>query len=113
VAAVTYYAIPWTLAEYVKQLCIAITRTYTPAFTELKSANNNVGIDHHYILGTKIVLIISNLLCVGILILGTDFISIWMGENYAEVAASLLPFLIITLYFLSLKVTKKKPHCYQ
>ena len=99
IAAVTYYAIPWTLSEYVKQLCIAISRTYTPAFTELKSADDHTGIDHHYILGTKIVLIISNLLCVGILVLGADFISIWMGENYAEVAASLLPFLLITLYF--------------
>ncbi len=99
VAAVTYYTIPWTLSEYVKQLCIAVSRTYTPAFTELKSAGDHTGIDHHYILGTKIVLIISNLLCVGILILGTNFISIWMGESYAKAAASLLPFLLITLYF--------------
>jgi O-antigen/teichoic acid export membrane protein len=99
IAAVTYYAIPWTLSEYVKQLCIAISRTYTPAFTELNSAGDHAGIYHHYILGTKIVLIISNLLCTGILVLGTDFVFIWMGEAYAEVAASLFPILLITLYF--------------
>jgi len=99
VAAVTYYTIPWTLSEYVKQLCIAVSRTYTPAFTELDSAGDHAGIYHHYILGTKIVLIISNLLCIGILILGTDFVSIWMGESYAAVATSLFPPLLITLYF--------------
>ncbi len=99
VAAVTYYTIPWTLSEYVKQLCIAISRTYTPAFSELESADNHAGIYHHYILGTKIVLIISNLLCIGILILGYAFISIWMGEKYAEVASPLLPIMLITLYF--------------
>jgi O-antigen/teichoic acid export membrane protein len=99
IAAVTYYTIPWTLAEYIKQLCIAISRTYTPAFTELDSAGDHAGIHHHYILGTKIVLIISNLLCMGVLVLGSDFVFIWMGEEYAKVAASLFPFLLVTLYF--------------
>jgi len=99
IAAVTYYAIPWTLTEYVKQLCIAVSRTYTPAFSELESAGDHLGIYHHYILGTKVVLIISNLLCMGIFILGEDFIFIWMGEKYAEVATTLLPTLLITLYF--------------
>lgn len=99
VAAVTYYAIPWTLTEYVKQLCSAISRTYTPAFSELGSADDLDGIYHHYILGTKVVLIISNLLCIGMLVLGAEFISIWMGTKYAEIAAVLLPALIATIYF--------------
>ncbi len=99
VATVTYYAIPWTLTEYVKQLCIAISRTYTPAFSELESAEDYTGIYRHYVLGTKVVLIISNLLCMGILVLGENFIFFWMGERYAEVASTLLPILLITIYF--------------
>lgn len=98
-AAVTYYTIPWSLAEYVKQFCIAISGTYIPAFSEMHSAEDSKAIYSHYIYGTKILLILSNLFCVGMIVLGAPFIAIWMGPLYADKAELLVIIFFVTLYF--------------
>lgn len=98
-AAVTYYTIPWSLAEYVKQFCVAISGTYIPAFSELHSANDSKTIYNHFIYGTKIILILSNLFCVGMIVYGVPFIAIWMGDLYAEKAELLVYIFFVTLYF--------------
>lgn len=98
-AAVTYYTIPWSLSDYVKQFCIAISGTYIPVFSELHSANDTSAIYDHYIYGTKIILILSNLFCVGLIVLGAPFITLWMGALYADKAETLIIIFFITLYF--------------
>ena len=98
-AAVTYYTIPWSLSEYVKQFCIAISSTYIPAFSEMYSANDTDAIYTHYIYGTKIILTLSNLFCIGMIVLGAPFIAIWMGDIYAQKAEVLVIVFFITLYF--------------
>jgi O-antigen/teichoic acid export membrane protein len=99
IAAITYYGIPWSLTEYVKMFCLAISRTYTPAFAELESQNNQASIYSHYISGTKLTLLISNLFCVGMIVFGAPFIALWMGAKYAEVAEPLILILFSALYF--------------
>ncbi len=98
-AAVTYYTIPWSLSEYVKQFCIAISGTYIPAFSELHSAEDTQEIYNHYISGTKVILFFSNLFCVGMIVLGAPFIALWMGPQYADQAEILIVIFFITLYF--------------
>jgi O-antigen/teichoic acid export membrane protein len=97
-AAVTWYTIPWSLAEYSKNLCMAVSRTFTPAFAD-RSVDGVEGLTTLYDSGTRLMLIVSNLLCVGVLVLGDDFIAIWMGEKYRELCAPVMYVMFISLMF--------------
>ena len=98
-AAVTYYSIPWTLVEYTKKICLAISRTYTPAISERDATGDLDTVKSLYISGTKYMIIISNLLSVGMIVLGGAFIAIWMGPKYRELGEIVLILLFVNQYF--------------
>lgn len=97
-AAITYYSISWSLAEYVKRMCLAISRTYAPAISEEDAKNNITSIIRMYVSGTKYMIIISNVFTVGIMILGGALIAIWMGPQYKELCETVLLILIVNLF---------------
>jgi O-antigen/teichoic acid export membrane protein len=100
--AVTYYSFPLLLVEHSKRLTLAISQTFTPAFSALDADRVDgdcSALYKSYIHGTRVMLVFSTLLCVGMLSMGADFIEIWIGESYAEVAAPLIIFLFVTFYF--------------
>jgi O-antigen/teichoic acid export membrane protein len=95
-AAVTFYTIPWSLSEYTNKLTLAIAQTFTPVFSEQDAAQGNQVIYETYVTGTKFMLFISNLLCVGVLIVGYYFLAIWMGPYYAEKCSAVLSIMFFT-----------------
>jgi len=95
-AAVTYYTIPWSLAEYTNRLVLGISGTFIPVFSELDAGESTSSLFRTYVVGTKVVLILSNLICVGILVVGSNFVGIWMGEKYALICAPILTILFIS-----------------
>ena len=99
-AAVTYYSIPWTLAEYTKKICISISQTYVPAVSVIEATGDMAKVRELYISGTKYMMIVSNLFSMGVLILGGIFISLWMGPKYRELGEAVLIILFINQYFL-------------
>ena len=96
-AAVTYYSIPWTLAEYSKKVTLAIAQTYTPAISASDAKDDRSNLTELYFAGSRYVLLISNLLCVGLLVLGGAFIGIWMGPQYRELCQDVLFILVVNL----------------
>lgn len=98
-AAVTYYAIPWTLAEYTKKISMAVSKTYIPAISEKEAGGDFEMVRSIYISGTKYMIIISNLLSVGMIVLGGAFIAIWMGPKYRELGETVLIILFVNQYF--------------
>lgn len=98
-AAVTYYTIPWTLAEYTKKISMAISKTYVPAISEKEAKGDLEVVSSMYMSGTKYMIIISNLLSVGMIVLGGAFIAIWMGPKYRELGEMVLILLFINQYF--------------
>lgn len=97
-AAVTYYSIPWTLAEYTKKISHAISQTYAPAVSEKEATGDLTNIKDLYVSGIKYMIIISNLLSVGMIVLGGAFIGIWMGSKYKELCEQVLIILFISQY---------------
>ncbi len=98
-AAVTYYSIPWTLAEYTKKISMAISQTYTPAVSEIDARGDMEHIKSLYLSGTKYMIIISNLLAIGMIVLGGAFIALWMGEKYKELCETVLIILFVNQIF--------------
>jgi len=98
-AAVTYYTIPWTLAEYTKKISMAVSKTYVPAISERDAKGDLEVVRDLYISGTKYMIIISNLLSIGMIVLGGAFIAIWMGPKYKDLGETVLIILFINQYF--------------
>lgn len=95
-AAITIYTIPWSLSEYSNKLLQAVAQTFVPVFSEQDAINQNA-IYNTYITGTKAVLLLSNLLCIGVLTLGDEFVGIWMGPRYAVECSAILTIMFLTL----------------
>lgn len=95
-ASVTYYTISWSLSAYVKRFAVTFGQAFTPAFSE--SENNEQKLTQLYLSGTKHLMIFSNLLCIGIFVLGGEFIGLWMGTKYQELCTTVLV-ILITLQF--------------
>jgi O-antigen/teichoic acid export membrane protein len=100
-AAVTYFIIPWTLFEYVKQFSLAISRTFLPVFSEYDEGSQSDKIRILLLSGTRYMLIFSSLLTIGLFVLGESFINIWMGGHYGEKASLLILIFAFLQYFYS------------
>ena len=98
-AAVTHYSIPWTLAEYAKKISMAISQTYAPAISDKEASGDLDMVKSLYVSGTKYMIIISNLLSVGVIVLGGAFIAVWMGPQYKELSEAVLVILFINQFF--------------
>ncbi|MEE9320255.1 MAG: oligosaccharide flippase family protein [Granulosicoccus sp.] len=95
-AAITYYTIAWSLGEYTNKMIMAISATFVPMFSEQDVTQGRDELYATYLSGTRFVLLISNLLCIGLLTLGKDFVSLWMGPEYAIKCAPILVIIFIT-----------------
>jgi O-antigen/teichoic acid export membrane protein len=95
-AAITYYSIPWSLGEYTNKLILAIAQTFVPVFSEQEATQGNQAIYATYVTGTKVMLIVSNLLCLGVLAVGDYFVALWMGPTYAEKCSAVLSIIFLT-----------------
>lgn len=89
-AAVTYYTIPWSLMEYVKSFCLAFSNTYITIFSEHEAMGDKEKLYSAYVTGTKVMLIFSNLLCIGMMVFGGAFISVWIGPKYGEIGQPII-----------------------
>lgn len=95
---VTYYTIAWSLCEYIKRFCLAASRAFVPAFSQSESLGDKEKLTELFLSGSKYMMIFSNLLSLGFMVLGGAFISLWMGEKYMEVATPLLVIMFVSLF---------------
>ena len=95
-AAITIYTIPWSLSDYTNKVIMAVSHTFVPVFSAQDAKKQNDELYQTYVTGTKVVLLISNLLCIGVLVLGDNFIHIWMGAKYAEECSTILAIMFFT-----------------
>ena len=98
-AAITYYSIPWSLSEYTSVLLNSVSNTFMPVFSEQHSSGSMDALYDTYISATRLMLVLTNLICVGILTVGGDFIGLWMGEKYQARCTPILMILFAILIF--------------
>lgn len=92
--AVTFYAVAWTLKEYTNQLMVATHRVFIPVFSNL-STGNKTELLTHFFRSNRYMFVISNLLCIGLFVLGDRFLAVWLGEKYAITSGTILMVLFI------------------
>lgn len=88
-AAITPYAIASTLLNYGRNIVSLATDTLYPKAARLDSNKDQQGLRELHILGTRIGLLVGLPICMGFVFLGEQFITLWMGPEYASSAVFL------------------------
>ena len=107
-SAVTFYSIPGTLIEYMRRLVIAMTEIFVPVASELGAKNDLKRMRRLLIYGTRISLSVGLPICIVFLIMGEQFISLWMGVDYAQAGTNVLIILTITQIFSLTHLTSRE-----
>jgi O-antigen/teichoic acid export membrane protein len=87
---ITFYAIAGSLITYGRNIVSLATDPLYPMATRMDSKNDREGLRQLQILGTRIGLLVGLPLCLGLVFLGKQFISLWMGPQYAWSASILI-----------------------
>jgi O-antigen/teichoic acid export membrane protein len=90
VGMITYYAIAGSLINYGRNIVSLAIDTFYPTATKLDAKNDIRGLQELQILGTRIGLLVGLPLCIGFMLLGEQFITLWMGKAYAITATVLI-----------------------
>ena len=93
-ATVPLYSIPANLVHYIRNIAQNMTQVFMPLFSEQTALGKEDLIIRIYFLGSKIIVAISVLLGIGVILLGADFIGLWIGEKYAGHATPLIIVLV-------------------
>ncbi len=96
-AAVTFYGIPNNLVRYLRQIAHGFGNVFNPAASELEATMKHDQLADLLIQGTKHTLLFVLPLTLILTLVGKEFISLWMGANYAEAGGNVLIILAVVL----------------
>ena len=100
-SAVTFYAIAGTLIDYIRKLSKITAQVFNPLASELESKNDNERLKLVLIQGSKLSLLIGLPVVMVYVMMGSQFIGLWMGPEYAELSGKVL-FVLAVSQILSL-----------
>jgi len=93
-ASVVYFIVCQSLIKHKRNIEMTITQPFLPYFSAAVSKNK---IDHDaYCQATKLILLVTLPISVGILLMGKEFLSLWLGSEYGETAGIILIILCIS-----------------
>ena len=99
VQEVTFYVIGFNLIKYLRDLINASTMIVAPLASHLDAQGDSHKVSLLLTRGSKYVLLLAYLGCASLLCLGTDFIRLWMGEEYALRSGKVVVILAVGLFF--------------
>jgi O-antigen/teichoic acid export membrane protein len=100
---VTFYAIGATLVTYLRKFILRSNSVLNPVASELEAKTDKVGVGRLVLNSSRLSVLIALPICVVFLTLGSDFIRVWMGEEYTEFSPTVL-------YVLTISTLLSVPH---
>ena len=86
--ALTYYAIGGNLIPYFLSMISAITWTITPYATSCDARGERDKLVQALLVGTRGTLFLASVIAGGLLLMGKDFLALWMGAKYVASGGS-------------------------
>lgn len=81
---VVFYSIPDALARYIQNLGWAISHSFMPAFSHLDARTEQPVVQSLFLNASRVAVTGLWPIAAGVIILGDEFISLWIGEEYIE-----------------------------
>lgn len=98
-AAFAYYTVAWSLVEYVNRFMVAASTVFVPVFSSAAESNKANKVTDLYVKAIRYQLTLSNLLCIGALVLGDAFLSVWINPEFGVVSTPILYALMVSQLF--------------
>lgn len=83
-AVVTHFNIGSTLVQYFITLMMALFGVLAPVFSRQSDTNESRALRQTYFFSTRLSIIVSSFIAFGLIVWGRPFISVWMGNKYAD-----------------------------
>lgn len=98
IRAVAYYAIAGSLIGYLTNLLSTSAAIFNPLASELHSMRDQSGVTSAFYLGVKVCVLISLPVVATFVILGEQFIALWMGPEFSAPSSEVLAILAIAIF---------------
>jgi O-antigen/teichoic acid export membrane protein len=95
VAVLTPYAIAGTLIGHLRSFVTAMAAIFNPLTSSVQAEKGNASVAAVLQGGTRAAVVLGLPVCIGFVVLGERFISLWMGEEYGATAGFILTLLAI------------------
>jgi len=99
VSQVTFYAIPTMLMQYLEHFIWAIIAVLLPIISAQDALGKNENNSKMYKVGTKYAMLLCTPVFLVLYFAGSDFIGLWMGEEYKGPSGQVLQVLLIGYFF--------------
>lgn len=96
-SAVTFYAIAGNLIEYLRRLIILANSVLNPVASSMESKQEMGEVNNLLIQGSRFSFILALPICITYIVMGRDFIGLWMGSEYAGISGDVLLILTVTV----------------
>jgi O-antigen/teichoic acid export membrane protein len=95
--AVTYYQIPFTIAQMANGIIHTLVNITFPHFSEMFSLRDRDGLLRLYRLANTLVFLTSMMIAVLLIVVGGDFLALWISPVFAQQASVILQ--VMAVYF--------------
>jgi O-antigen/teichoic acid export membrane protein len=90
ISALTYYAIAGSLVDYLRSSMNAMASVVNPVSSDMDARNERGRLGALFMTASKTAVVLGLPVCIGFIVLGGRFISLWMGESYAPTSGKVL-----------------------
>lgn len=90
VAALTPYAIAGSLIEYLRSFVVSMASVLNPLTSSLDAQQNTRAVGTVLLAGARGAMLVGLPVCIGFVVLGETFISLWMGPQHAPTTGLIL-----------------------
>jgi O-antigen/teichoic acid export membrane protein len=97
-AAITPYALATSLVAYGRNVVFLMLDPFYPTAARIDATGNILALQRLLVMATRIALLAALPVCLGLVFLGEQFITLWVGNGYAD-AAVVLTILTIAQFF--------------
>lgn len=95
--AVTYYQVPYTIAQMANGIVHTLVQIAFPRFSEMVAVGNQAGLRRLYARVGELMGLLSMVIAVLLIAVGGEFLALWISPEFAQQAGVILQ--IIALYF--------------
>ncbi|NMT63784.1 oligosaccharide flippase family protein [Marinobacter orientalis] len=94
-ASVPFYAIPMNLVKNIQGLGWTLTHAFMPLFSDMAARSRQAEIQSIYLVSSKVVAGLVVAIGVGVALVGTPFLALWIGPEYTEKSDIIILLLVI------------------
>lgn len=98
-AVVPLYSIPANLVNYIRTFSWTLTHAFMPLFSQLDALNEKEKIRQVYFTASRYVISLILPIGAGVCLVGSPFLGVWIGPEFAESADLLIFFLVLFTVF--------------